>query len=151
MTASGVVAAVTQSGYLSGLTKSSAAPLVGIASLALGVAEATTATDPWSALVGPFNIAAGGTVLVLYLFGKSLLGLAQRWLDSQGEKLIALPTAEELKHDKASLFEQLEKFATASHAERREMASFRELIAATLADHGARISGLERFRTTEHE
>lgn len=126
---------------LVGFTKSNFAPIVGTTSLAIGLVEATT--EGLAGYLGPLNIAAGGVVMVLFFFGKGLLRIAERWLDSQGEKLIKLPTAEQLSEDKKSLFETLERLGTAADAERRTMASFRETLAGTLADHSARIKSLE--------
>lgn len=148
MSASGTLAALTHSGAI-GFTKSAMPPVVGVSSLALGIAESASATNPYTALLGPFNIVAGGVVLVLYLFGKSLLRIAEKWLDSQGEKLIALPDAAELKADKASLFKLLEDMGRAAEHERAELGRFREFVRETIADHGARIKGLESRRSTD--
>lgn len=142
MISSGAIAAMSPKIVsLAAFEKSNAVPLVGLTSLSIGLAEATS--DGLGGMLAPLNIAAGGVVMVLFFFGKGLLRIAEKWLDSQGEKLIALPTAAQLKADKDSLFEKLENFGKAAEGERKEMAKFREGLAATIADYGARIKNVE--------
>jgi len=119
--------------------------LVGLSSIALGLAEAASAAPVAS--LAPLNITAGGTLLIALWVGQRVARVAERFFEEQGTKLIALPTAEMLEKDKATLFEKLEAFAHDSAAERKETAAFRREFAATLADHGARLKSLEERRS----
>lgn len=122
-----------------GFAKSPMTPLIGTASIVLGVAEAD---QSWLA---PFvGIGGGSALLILAWFANAVKKVMERWLEAQGQKLIDLPTAAQLTRDKDTLTEALHAFTESSEEERKEAGRFRETLAATLADHGARISGLER-------
>lgn len=112
--------------------------VVGIGSLALGIAEASSGS-----LFAPLNVAAGSSLLVVLWVGHRIVRIADKFFEEQGAKLIALPTAEELKADKRTLFEKLETFAHEASEERKETAVFRRELSGLLADHGARIRGVE--------
>jgi len=128
-----------------GFFKSPIAPATGVASIVLGVAESETS---WLASV--VGIGGGGALLILAWFANAVKKVMERWLEAQGQKLIDLPTAAALVADKKSLTQRLEEFATAADKERVEMQRFRIDLATTLADHGARITGLEMRRATDH-
>lgn len=113
--------------------------LIGVSSLALGVAE--TSMD---SLFGPLNLAAGGTLLVAMWVGQRVSRVAEKFFEEQGSKLIALPTAAQIEADKRSLFAKIEGLATEARSEWHETAAFRRELSATLADHGARLTNLER-------
>ena len=112
--------------------------VVGIGSLALGIAEASSGS-----LFAPLNVAAGSSLLVVLWVGHRIVRIADKFFEEQGAKLIALPTAEELKSDKRTLFEKLEAFAHEASEERKETAVFRRELSGLLADHGARIRSVE--------
>lgn len=112
--------------------------VVGVSSLAIGVAEASAGS-----LFGPLNIVAGGSLLVVLWVGQRIVRIAETFFEDQGAKLIALPTAEELKADKRTLIEKLESFAYEASEERKETAVFRRELSGLLADHGARIRAVE--------
>lgn len=129
-----------------GVAKSPATPIVGMTSLILGFAEVQD-----SALLGFVGLFGGGGLLILAWLARSITRVMERWLDAQGEKIIDLPTREQRQeaarvaaHEKTTLMQKLEKFAAAADRERTEMSKFREALAATLADHGARITAMER-------
>lgn len=128
-----------------GFFKSPAAPVAGVASIVLGVAEAETS---WLAPV--VGIGGGGALLILAWFANAVKNVMEKWLETQGQKLIDLPTAAIYGADKKSLMDRLEEFARAATKEREEMQKFRLELATTLADHGARITGLESRRSTDH-
>lgn len=117
-----------------------AASGVGVISIALGLAEASSGQG---SVLGPLNIAAGGSLLVVLWVGQRIVRVAERFFEDQGEKLIALPTSEKLEADKRTLFEKLESFAHEAAEERKETSVFRRELAGILADHGARLRTVE--------
>lgn len=127
-----------------GFIKSPAAPVLGLASIVLGVSEAETS---WLAPV--VGIGGGGVLLILAWFANAVKNVMQRWLETQGQKLIDLPTAAALIDDKRSLTVKLVEFAEAAEAERIEMQKFRVDLARTLENHSVRLTGLESRRSTD--
>lgn len=128
-----------------GFAKSPGTPALGLASIVLGVAEADN-----SMLLAFVGVVGGGGLLILAWFANAVKKVMERWLEAQGQKLIDLPDAKALREDKKELTEALAAFTRSADAERREMGKFRETLAATIADHGARIKGLESMRSTDH-
>ncbi len=122
-----------------GSTKIAAAG-VGVTSLAVGLVEASAGQG---SLLGPLNIVAGGSLLIVLWVGQRIVRVAERFFEDQGEKLIALPTADKIEADKRTLFEKLEAFAHEASEERKETSIFRRELAGILADHGARIKTVE--------
>jgi len=122
-----------------GFAKSPGTPALGLASIALGIAEVNN-----SMLLAFAGLVGGGGLLILAWFANAVEKVMERWLEAQGQKLIDLPTAAQLTKDKEGLTAALTAFTESAELERREMGKFRETLAATLADHGARITGLER-------
>lgn len=116
--------------------------VVGIGSLAIGIAEASSGS-----LFAPLNVAAGSSLLVVLWVGHRIVRIADKFFEEQGAKLIALPTAEELKADNRTLFEKLEDFARDAAKERKaemkELETFHRELARDLADHGARLKSVE--------
>ena len=136
-----------------GFVKSPAAPGLGIASILLGIAEAD------QSMLASFLAVVGGTgLIILAWFAQSVKRVMERWLDTQGEKLIDLPSKEQRadiertrREEKQSLTKTLEDLAFASDEERKESRIFRIELAGQLADHGARIKGLEDHHRRQHE
>jgi len=128
-----------------GFFKSPAAPAMGMASVVVGVAGSETS---WLAPV--VGIGGGGALLILAWFANAVKNVMERWLEAQGQKLIDLPTAAALVEEKKNITRRLEEFAEAADKERGEMQRFRIDLAGTLANHSARINGLESRRATDH-
>lgn len=138
------LADLTIPALVAGFIKSPAAPVLGLASIVLGVSEAETS---WLAPV--VGIGGGGALLILAWFANAVKNVMQRWLETQGQKLIDLPTAAALIDDKRSLTVKLVEFAEAAEAERIEMQKFRVDLARTLENHSVRLTGLESRRSTD--
>jgi hypothetical protein len=126
--------------------KSPLTPAMGFAALVLGISEADNST-----MVALASVVGGGGLIILGWFARSVSRVMEKWLDTQGEKILDFPTKEqraaaaaERADEKRALAKTLGDFADAADRERVAMAEFREKLAATLANHGARIDGLER-------
>lgn len=135
--------------------KSPAAPILGVAGVALGAAEIANNESLLSLLIGFASVVGGSGLLILAWLANAIRSILQKAFLDNGQKLIELPTAAQLTADKMRIAEEmarerktlsdaLEAFAREAAEERKEMAKFREALAATLADHGARITAMER-------
>lgn len=128
-----------------GAATKATATIVALSSIALGVAGEASG-DPVAAMFGPFNVVAGGLLLIALWVAQRISRVAEKFFEDQGAKLIALPTADEIATDKKSLFDKLEAFADEARAERAETAIFRRELAATIENHSIRIAHLEARR-----
>lgn len=128
-----------------GAATKATATIVALSSIALGVAGEASG-DPVAAIFGPFNVVAGGLLLIALWVAQRISRVAEKFFEDQGAKLIALPTADEIAADKKSLFDKLEAFANEARAERAETAIFRREMATTLENHSIRIAHLEARR-----
>jgi len=127
--------------------KALAGQVVGVAAFALGVVEMPEAMHQMPAYAQPANLFAGGSLVILSIFAGALYKLAEKWLIGRIEDIPSKAQIEKelqgVRSDHGSLVSALEKLANAIDADRKETEKGRELLAATLANHGARLSAID--------